>query len=594
MQERVEDKKEFDLADYLILSQTIASSLGIEDTRKITDFSKNSEGFEEDGRSVMHYLLLNKGKRRKIPESTLKKYDDNIKTYVDRIRRNQKQNITLKYYQYLAIVFAEVYLDYYFKDPKKFPILINQWNKDRGSTESIARKQLNQKLAYWMATGSGKTILMHINYWQFLYYNKGLNKLDYDNIILVTSDDNMSTQHLKEFRKSGIPAEIFRGTTSGYFSSQKEQVKIISIHKLRLPGEKTGEETMDVSRFGTKNLVFIDEGHKGQKSEDAKWKTVREFLAQEGFIWEYSATFGQTITSKNSPYFNEYRHSILFDYSYRFFHQDGYGKDFHIINLNSTTFRETDIPVLLLANAIDYYEQLAVFRQIPDLRVYGTAKPLWIFVGSRVNTEDSDILTVIQFLNYLLSARKEEVIEKIEEIIVNGNSKIVGTGNKDAFARHYPEKDYIYLRQKIAEGELTPESIYRQLFFEIFHVTNVDSPHLLELYNIKNAVGEIGLKVQNCGDFFGVINIGNKSTFLKSVKEAIPEIALRDDALQRSLFALIDKDKPTINLLLGAKKFIEGWNSYRVSNMCLLNIGKKEGPQIMQLFGRGIRLKGKN
>lgn len=28
--------------------------------------------------------------------------------------------------------------------------------------------------------------------------------------------------------------------------------------------------------------------------------------------------------------------------------------------------------------------------------------------------------------------------------------------------------------------------------------------------------------------------------------------------------------------------------------MCLLNIGKREGPQIIQLFGRGVRLKGKN
>jgi len=45
---------------------------------------------------------------------------------------------------------------------------------------------------------------------------------------------------------------------------------------------------------------------------------------------------------------------------------------------------------------------------------------------------------------------------------------------------------------------------------------------------------------------------------------------------------------------IGAKKFIEGWDSWRVSSMGLINMGKGEGPQIIQLFGRGVRLKGRN
>ncbi|MDP2735796.1 MAG: restriction endonuclease subunit R, partial [bacterium] len=37
----------------------------------------------------------------------------------------------------------------------------------------------------------------------------------------------------------------------------------------------------------------------------------------------------------------------------------------------------------------------------------------------------------------------------------------------------------------------------------------------------------------------------------------------------------------------------EGWNSWRVSNMGLLNIGRREGSEIIQLFGRGVRLRGR-
>src|SRR5690606_12274346 len=69
---------------------------------------------------------------------------------------------------------------------------------------------------------------------------------------------------------------------------------------------------------------------------------------------------------------------------------------------------------------------------------------------------------------------------------------------------------------------------------------------------------------------------------------------LEEDAIADSLFERINDPDTTIEILIGAKKFMEGWNSWRVSNMGLLNIGRKEGSEIMQLFGRGVRLRGKD
>ena len=59
-----------------------------------------------------------------------------------------------------------------------------------------------------------------------------------------------------------------------------------------------------------------------------------------------------------------------------------------------------------------------------------------------------------------------------------------------------------------------------------------------------------------------------------------------------SLFAKLSADGSTVNILIGSKKFTEGWNSWRVSTMGLMNVGKSEGSEIIQLFGRGVRLKG--
>jgi len=589
-------EKEFKLEDHLILAQTIATKLGIKDLDEITQFAEDSEGYEDDGRSRMHHLILRKPGQWKLPDPMLQKYDDNIEKHLKKIRRTWGQDLNLKYFQYLAAIFAEIHLDHYFRDPKEFIKILNNWNKNRGSKESIPRSIIeNPKLAYWMATGSGKTLIMHLNLLQFQEYNKGPHQLDYDNIILVTSDDNMSRQHKDDFQRSGIAADLFDGITRGYFHTDKDKVKIISIHKLKLPGEKTGEGvTVDVSAFGTRNLVFIDEGHKGQKSADAKWKTVRERLAEDGFIWEYSATFGQTITSRKSPYFEEYKYSILFDYSYKYFHQDGYGKDFSILNLSTSKFKDQDVPILLLANTLDYYEQLQVYWNTPDLGEYQIEKPLWIFVGSKVTTENSDILEVMKFLDHLFRADRNTIIHQIEKIIVDGESGIIGPDNRDAFTHHYPEKNFTYLREQIEKRHTTPEVIYQGILTQIFHIPFGAAGQRLELHDIKNAEGEIGLKASTSEHFFGVINIGDKSGFLKLVRKNNVDITIREEAFQSSLFDTIDRKTSTINLLLGAKKFIEGWNSYRVSNMCLLNIGKREGPQIMQLFGRGVRLRGKN
>jgi hypothetical protein len=67
-----------------------------------------------------------------------------------------------------------------------------------------------------------------------------------------------------------------------------------------------------------------------------------------------------------------------------------------------------------------------------------------------------------------------------------------------------------------------------------------------------------------------------------------------DDPFSNPYFRDIDTDESPINLLMGSRKFIEGWNCYRVSTMGLLNMGKSKGSQIIQLFGRGVRLKGYN
>jgi hypothetical protein len=603
-------KSNFRLENHLLLLGFIASKLGMEKAYDFQRFREVPEGFDSNGRSFMfHAIITQPGVM--FSEDQLIQYDDNIRQYASNLSKNRSKPISLRYFQYLAALFSEIYLDIYFQNPIHFLNELNEYTESKLNeqvqlnvqcpTISYARNDL-RKIAFWMATGSGKTFLMHINYWQFQKYNKGDHKINFDNVILITPTSDLSRQHLEELKASSIPAELFQGESRGYFFNEEEEksrVKVIDIYKLKLTEDKKGEGvTIDISSFGGKNLIFVDEGHKGHASEDRKWKDIRKKLAEKGFTFEYSATFGQAINSSSDADFKEYARSILFDYSYKFFFRDGFGKDFHILNLSADKFTEKLTDTLLLSNAISFYEQKEVYANIQtEIRDYNIEPPLWIFVGHKVQEDTdylldpkktrSDILKILQFFSRLIKNKDDWALRTIDKIL-QGKSGLLDENGNDVFALQYSESNFTWLRSK----RYTPEQILNGIFLSVFHMTPGSHVSKLLLVDIKNADDEIGLKVDGSNKMFGVIKIGDKSRFIKPFEEKEEDIRVMRDAIETSLFDKIDKTDSPIDILMGAKKFIEGWNSWRVSNLGLMNVGKNEGAQIIQLFGRGVRLKG--
>lgn len=594
----VAKKKAVRLDDFLVLNSSMNKLFGMKDFDAFQDLLKNvQDGFDEDGRSYVFNTLRSQKDIDPQLKGKLEEYDSNIKGYVDHISVKQETPIRLKYFQYLSVLFTEIYLDRYFEGPIKLMNQItpsieerqNYIKKNEKFESTFFKKNELQKLAFWMATGSGKTFLLHINYLQFMRYNKGPNKIELDNILLVTPSESLSKQHIEEMQKSGIPCEQFQSYNLGYWSGHVGQnvVKVIDIHKLT--DEKTGQGvTIDIESFGRKNLIFVDEGHKGSSGQ--KWKYFREELSKEGFAFEYSATFGQAVAASKGKdaldLLHKYGKSILFDYSYKYFYKDGYGKEFSILNLKDAKYSESTKHIVMLANLLTMYEQKLVFdNQSDEIEPYNIEAPLWIFVGSKVQgtKNQSDILEVVKFFNLALKNEDNWTVDIIEKIL-SGKSGLKDKNDRDIFLTTYPEQRLGYLR----DGKSTPDTIFKDILKRIFHSDN-EAP--LHLRDIKNAAGEIALKCGS-GKYFGVINIGDDAKFLKLADKH--GINTAKDDMGGSLFTTINRKNSNINVLIGAKKFIEGWNSWRVSNMGLLNIGKSEGTQIIQLFGRGVRLRGKN
>jgi len=559
------------LERYLILNKYLLSLFGFNKFPELRDkLAGTKEGFDSDGRSALVGVLIGL-ENLKVDFGELLRYDEAIKEYSERLSQNRRENITLKYFQYLAVLFAEIFLDRYFNRKPELLSELNLFLEGYCQAEKISISPFIEselkKLAYWMATGSGKTLIMHINYWQFLKYNQEL----LDNIILVTPNEGLSKQHFNEMQKSGIPCRLYTENPSN-LALDRNEVLIIDIHKLTEEKKGAGV-TVEPSYFEGRNLVFIDEGHKGQATEEQRWKKLREELGRDGFIFEYSATFGQVIGERNKDLLEEYAKAIIFDYSYKYFYDDGYGKDFYVYNLREDSFTQSYEELILTANLLSFYEQALLYEDYrEELKEHLIEKPLWAFVGSKVSGAglNSDVLKVVQFLNKVTEHRK--LLQGNVARILGGKSSLLDLEGDDIFKGRF---------QYIRENGYSLDDIYQKLFNSL--------GSSLHLYELKSADGEIGLKIGE-GEYFGVINIGDVASFKKLLEQTGLEV--KSDNFTPSLFERINQSNSSINVLLGAKKFIEGWDSWRVCSMGLINIGKGEGPQIIQLFGRGVRLKG--
>lgn len=595
--------------DKLVLNKYLLSLFGIDSIGKKI-IGKNgsevfaelkysiNEGYTEEGNTKYLQSLINHlYDSEEITATMLQTYDENIVRFSKQISAKRKEQITWKYFQYLSLLFTEVYLDKYFQNKVKllaevneYVVKINQKQIEAAAIGKVKAKDVFQatpftlqalnKLAFWNATGSGKTLIMHINIKQYLHYASQYNQHHQNKVLLITPNEGLSKQHLEEFQLSDINANIFTKNTNIYSG---QEVEILEITKL---AESSGDKTVAVESFETDNLVLIDEGHGGMSGDS--WKNYRDQLSKTGFAFEYSATFGQAISAasgaKSIAFTQEYAKSILFDYSYKYFYEDGYGKDYRILNIKADD--DNYKKLYLTANLLSFFQQQLIFKEQGDLlRDFLIHKPLWVFVGGKVNavrTENkkdvSDVLEIIYFLTDFLK-NPATSIQEIEAII-NNTAGLVDKNGYSIF-----ETSFSYL----LEQNLNASAIFTKINELVFNNTTLGAN--LYLDNLKGADGELGLRVGD-SDYFGVINVGDeKKLFELAINN---EVKGAEKDFSESLFKSINDSNSKINLLVGSKKFTEGWSSWRVSSMGLMNVGKSEGSQIIQLFGRGVRLKGYN
>lgn len=557
-------------------------------------------------------LQLNRQPGARIHPDALLQYEKNIVDHTVWLNAGRDRPIEWKYYQWLSLLFTEVYLDRYFTDPQALLESLNHfverfnahWAGQRVPTPTgispYSAEELN-KLCLQNATGSGKTLLMHVNYRQFAHYAAQHGKAKaMTRTLLITPNEGLSEQHETEMRQSGIEVGRLVLDNNDMFTSQSGHLTRIDFIEITKLGDKDGPTSIATRNLGDQNLILVDEGHRGLSGEkESGFLRQRAMLTEKGFAFEYSATFREAIAAANNERFTEaYAKAVLFDYSYKYFYEDGYGKDYKIFNIPKS---QEDVEFLYLTGCLlSFYQQLALYdERKAQYAEYNLEKPLWVFVGSSVSigakkktAEEletvADIGKVLGFYAQFL-AKPDLAKAAVQKLLtLTGAETGLMSNGHDIF---YGAFAYLIERQRAG---MSADALQTDILARLF---NNPAGGQLQLQRLKGQSGELVLKAGEGQQHFGLINVGDAMSLAKHVEELVKKaliapITVTDSDFLAAQFNTVKESNSPINVLVGAKKFVEGWDCWRVSTLGLMRVGRTEGSQIIQLFGRGVRLKG--
>lgn len=603
----------------LVLNQYLISLFGIDplathkdgthSVRPLEIIAKSlrgaTAGIDKNGKHhFLTALLSHLPNHAALTPAELERYDANLVAHTRTInaRRKHKGEIAWKYFQWLTLLFVEIYLDRFFNDRQGLCVALNafierfnQHHLTQGRETGIgayAVEDLN-KLCLQNATGSGKTLLMHVNLLQFAQHARATGQADdYSRVIVLSPNERLSEQHERELRENGFYPEPLR-QESDLISRGQNALDVPLLTEITKLADEQKVKQMAVDSFGDANLLLVDEGHRGMSGSD--WKSKRDKLAAKGFTFEYSATFKQAVKAANDRALAEsYAKAVLFDYSYRYFYADGYGKDYRIFNLPKDELAHKD--AYLTAALLAFYQQLRMYTEAGKRYAgYNLEKPLWVFVGASVSgrkvdeesVSPSDVAQILDFLARFLAHR--EAFTTLIDTVLNGNSQQTGlldAQDRDIFVQSFP-----YLRGL----KHSAAQLYADICQRLFHAPG--GGHLV-VERVKGDSGELLLKVGEAEQPFGVINVGDAAALAKHVQSELEDkhslAEVRPSEFGEPVFADVHKPTSPIHMLVGSKKFIEGWDCWRVSSLGLMRMGQSEGAQIIQLFGRGVRLQGRD
>ena len=443
----------------------------------------------------------------------------------------------------------------------------------------IPYSEFLNRASLWMATGSGKTLVL-IKLIEFLHQLGTYNHIPKNDILILAPKPeilNQIKEHIEVFNKNSSVKinlkDLREFEKSKHLQTSLYEPDGITVFYYRSDNITDVDKTEQLSYKTVLNsgkwYVLLDEAHKGDKDDSVR-QAYYSILAHKGFIFSFSATFTDTVDIVTTAY----------NFNLKKFIETGYGKHITVSgqeyknwNKNKGDFSESEktemvVKSLLVLTAIKK-EAEYIKTHHPDLY----HNPLLITIANEVNTVDAELKLFFRQLAIVASGIYD--IEKAKEVL---SSDLIIHKAYQFNTAEIPSS-FIQIIENISKEDI------------LKYVFNASSFGKIEYTRILNNSREIAfrLKTAEAGQHFCLLVASDATKWSDNV---LDNYEYTETPLIKSYFKEINSQSSGINILLGSRIFTEGWDSNRPNVVNFINIGVDEGAQkfVLQAIGRGVRI----
>ncbi len=445
-----------------------------------------------------------------------------------------------------------------------------------GKDKKIPFYNFVNRMGFWMATGSGKSLVI-VKLIEILYKLKKGGLIPDNDILFLTYREDLMDQikaHIDEFNSySSLKIKYWDlkeyDNVKHNLLFNKDDINLF-IYRSDLISDTSSEKLLsfeDIENNGSWYII-LDEAHKGNK-EDSKRQVFYSILSRYGFLFNFSATFTDPwdiITT-------------VFNLNLEPFINKGYGKNVYVSKQSLEVFEKAD-------NEADREERrnvimktlltLAMVKKahlsISELRSDAYHDPMMVLYGNTTNVQNSDLQIFFEILGEIALGKMDA--NKFEAI------------KRSILSEFKDNPEYVLGDQKLSLDWAQIENIS---FPEILKfVYNSDTPGKIEVIKTQANKEELAFKLKTSDQYFASMKIGDITKWLK---EPLADYEISESPVESSFFENLNNKDSSINILMGSRAFYEGWDSNRPNVMVFINIGTGDARKyVIQSIGRGVRI----
>jgi len=443
------------------------------------------------------------------------------------------------------------------------------------------------RLAIWMATGSGKSLVI-VKLFEILYYLMELDEIPRKEILLLTYREDLINQlkdHVRQFnelsheRDFSIKLFNLRAYEKIKYDKVIPYTKELNIFYYRsdLFSEEQKTKKIDFRNYENDGnwYVVLDEAHKGTM-KDSKLQLMYSLMSKNGFLFNFSATFTDIDDILTTVY----------NYNLERFINGGYGKHLFLASEEirgfkfGDTYNEIEKQRIVLKSLILLTYIKKIQERVKSQFKFSYHSPLLLTLVNTIQLKiqksiSPDLTLFFKELEKVANKKYEEWIfyEQKQELIKSFCKK--------------PFPFLIFEEIPIRLDEMILNSIKIEDILE--YVFNGSTQSKIEAVFNPNNSKEVAFKLVSSDKYFALIKIGDAQKWIKENLLGEYEIIERFEDI--SIFEKIE-ERDELNILIGSRAFYEGWDSNRPNLIIYINIGTQKDSKkfVLQSIGRGVRI----